>query len=425
MNILYLCPDLGVPVLGRKGASVHVREFVKALSRAGHNVVLAAQTLNKSPWERPDVVEVSLVQVRLPSRIVEVALALKEFNATLGVENSLPGEMRRILYNQELAGDLKRRFDGDPPDFIYERASLYGTVGVLLAREFNVPLLLEVNAPVALEQASYRSTGLGNLAAQAERWALLHADAVLAVSSPLREHIISLGADPGRVHLFPNGVDPNLFQPGPPEAAVRARLGLDDGPVLGFVGGLRPWHGVDLLPELVERLAHRYRNLHLVIVGDGPLRPRLEEAFVERKVRKRVIFTGTLPHASVGPVVRQFDVALAPYPELDHPFYFSPLKLFEYMACGVAVVAADVGQISETVRHGKSGLLCPPGNVGALVEACHQLLSNPKLRRALGRAAAKLVHTHYTWDRNAARGLELAQTLIRARKTPGRERPTA
>ena len=146
---------------------------------------------------------------------------------------------------------------------------------------------------------------------------------------------------------------------------------------------------------------------------------------MERKVRKRVIFTGTLPHAGVGAVVRQFDVALAPYPELDHPFYFSPLKLFEYMACGVAVVAADVGQISETVRHGKSGLLCPPGNVGALVEACHQLLSNPKLRRALGRAAAKLVHTHYTWDRNAARGLELAQTLIRARKTPGRERPTA
>src|SRR5439155_873854 len=83
-------------------------------------------------------------------------------------------------------------------------------------------------------------------------------------------------ADPGRVHLFPNGVDPNLFQPAPPEAAVRARLGLDDGPVLGFVGGLRPWHGVDLLPELVEGVAQRYRNLHLVIVGDGPLRPPLQ-----------------------------------------------------------------------------------------------------------------------------------------------------
>src|SRR5438034_10285634 len=259
MKILYLNPDLGVTVLGRKGASVHVRELVAAFSRAGHNVVLAAQVLNKSSWEKAAGLDGNLLHLRPASHIVAVAVALKEFNAMLGVENSLPGEMRRILYNQELALDLKRRFDGDPPDFIYERASLYGTVGVLLAREFNVPLLLEVNAPVALEQASYRGTGLGHLAAQAERWALLHADAVLAVSSPLREHIISLGADPGRVHLFPNGVDPNLFQPGQPEAAVRARLGLDDGPVLGFVGGLRPWHGVDLLPELVERLAHRYR----------------------------------------------------------------------------------------------------------------------------------------------------------------------
>src|SRR5207237_2132400 len=140
---------------------------------------------------------------------------------------------------------------------------------------------------------------LGNLAAQAERWALLHADAVLAVSSPLREHIISLGADPGRVHLFPNGVDPNLFQPGPPEAAVRARLGLDDGPVLGFVGGLRPWHGVEVLPELIGRLAERYRKLQLLIVGDGQLRSRLEERFRKKNLSDRVIFTGALAHEEV------------------------------------------------------------------------------------------------------------------------------
>src|SRR5437867_6285186 len=227
MKILYLCPDLGVPVLGRKGASVHVRELAAAFGRAGHHVFLAAQVLNKSPWEKPATMEGNLLQVRLPSHIVEVALAMKEFNALLGVENSLPGELRRILYNQELAEDLKRRFDGDPPDFVYERASLYGTAGAVLARELKVPLLLEVNAPLALEQASYRSTGLGQLAAQAERWALLRADAVLAVAAPLREHVITLGADPARVHVFPNGVDPALFQPGPPEVAVRARLGLE------------------------------------------------------------------------------------------------------------------------------------------------------------------------------------------------------
>src|SRR5437867_2488729 len=288
MKILYLCPDLGVPVLGRKGASVHVRELVAAFTRAGHNVLLAAQALNKSPWEKPAQLEGALLHVGTPSQITNAAVALKEFNALLGAENSLPGEVRRILYNRELTEDLKRRFDSDPPDFIYERASLYGTAGVVVARELNVPILLELNAPLAVEHASYRRTGVGELAARAERWTLSRADAVLTVSAPLRDHALKLGAEAARMHVFPNGVDPTLFQPGPPEASVRARLGLDDGPVLGFVGGLRPWHGVELLPELTERLAKGHRKLRLVVVGDGQLRPLLDESFRKRKLLERV-----------------------------------------------------------------------------------------------------------------------------------------
>ena len=99
MKILYLCPDLGVPVLGRKGASVHVRELVAAFGRAGHNVVLAAQVLNKSPWEKPASVNANLLHLRASTHIAEVAAALKALNAMLGAENSLPGELRRILYN--------------------------------------------------------------------------------------------------------------------------------------------------------------------------------------------------------------------------------------------------------------------------------------------------------------------------------------
>ncbi|HYT61354.1 MAG TPA: glycosyltransferase family 4 protein [Haliangiales bacterium] len=425
MKILYLCPDLGVPALGRKGASVHVRELVAAFGRAGHNVVLAAPVLNKSPWETPAVVEANLLHVRPSSRIAEVAAALKGLNALLGVENSLPGELRRILYNQEFKDDLKRRFDGDPPDFIYERASLYGTAGVVLARELNAPHLLELNAPLAVEQASYRGRGLGELASEAERWTLSRADAVLTVSAALRDHVVSLGAEAARVHVFPNGVDPSLFQPGPPDASVRARLGLDDGPVLGFVGGLRPWHGIEALPGLIERLARRHRQIRLAVVGDGQLRPQLEESFRKKKMRERVVFAGTLPHEEVAAVVRQFDIALAPYPRLDHAFYFSPLKLFEYMACGVAVVAAAVGQICEVVRDGKTGLLYPPGDVEALAGACDRLLDNPRLRRTLGRAAAKLVHTHYTWDRNASRAVDLARSLRTAerggKRVPGND----
>src|SRR5947207_3314860 len=163
MKILYLCPDIGVPVLGRKGASVHVRELVAALARAGHNVVVAAQTLGKSPWEEPTRMEVPVRHVVPTPNVAAAVAALKGFNELLGVENPIPGEIRRILYNRDFETDLKRRFEREPPDFIYERASLYATAGVSLARTFNVPLLLELNAPLAVEQTTYRATGLAPL----------------------------------------------------------------------------------------------------------------------------------------------------------------------------------------------------------------------------------------------------------------------
>jgi glycosyltransferase involved in cell wall biosynthesis len=101
---------------------------------------------------------------------------------------------------------------------------------------------------------------------------------------------------------------------------------------------------------------------------------------------------------------------------LAHDFYFSPLKLFEYMACGVAVVASCSGQIAEVVKHGKTGLLCPPGNTDALAAACDRLLGNARLRRALGREAAKAIAGRYTWDANARRAVALAKRILTARK---------
>lgn len=411
MKILYLCPDLGIPVLGRKGGAVHVRELVAALRRAGHQVVLAAQTLTKSPWEKPAALDVPLLQVR-PSLSASAAVqALKEFNELLGVQNSMPGEFRRILYNQELEKDLHRRFENDPPDFIYERASLYATGGVALARSLGVPLLLELNAPLAEEQVAYRATGFSELAAQAERWTLTQADAVLVVSTPLREHALALGVEADRIHVLPNGVDTACFHPAQPDPDVRRRLKLDGGPVLGFVGGLRPWHGAEVLPELLQRLSGGHPGVRLVVAGDGPLRGALEEALQQRGLSSRVTLAGLVPHDEIPDVIRQFDVAVAPYPAPSHPFYFSPLKLFEYMACGVPVVAPELGQIPDVLRHEETGLLYPPGDVASLTSCCERLLADGALRRRLGQAGAKRVTERFTWDHNARRVLELAQSL--------------
>lgn len=416
MKILYVCPDLGIPVLGRKGASVHVRELVAAFGRAGHSVVVAAPQLNKSPWEEPAPIEAPVLHLPPGPEAVAAVLALKTFNDTLGVENSLPGELRRILHDQEWGVRLKRRFENHRPDFIYERASLYATAGAFLARELDRPLILELNSPLAVEQTTYRATGLGELAAQAERWTLARADAVLAVSDLLRDYAVSLGADPGKVHVVPNGVDAQRFHPADTNPAVRERWGLDGGPVLGFVGGLRPWHGVEALPAVLERLVPDHPGARLVIAGDGPLRAELERDVRRRGLAGSAVFTGSLGHEEVAPLMREFDVALAPYPRPEHDFYFSPLKLFEYMACGVPVVAAGLGQIGEVVRHGETGLLYPPDEPDALVEACDRLLADPGLRRRIGFAAAREVRDNYTWDNNAGRVVTLAESLIAGQK---------
>ena len=414
MKILYLCSDAGIPVLGRKGASVHVRQLVAAFARAGHRVVLAAPSLTKSPWDEPAEVAAEVIHCRLSSSAQDAVDAVKEYAGELAGANSLASELRRILASQELAANLLPRFKGDAPDFIYERASLFGTAGVALAEAGKVPLLVELNAPLVEEQSLYRGGGLGALALEAERHTLTRADAVFTVSAPLREHVLALGADLERVQVLPNGVDPEQFRPGPRDEILRAQLGLGLGPVLGFLGGLRPWHGVEILPELLARLSAKHPGVQLLFAGDGQLRGELERRLRELELSDRAVFIGNLPHEEVPAVVRLFDVALAPYPALDHMFYFSPLKVFEYMACGTAVVASSCGQISEVVRDGENGLLVPPGDLHALTSACDRLLTDPPLRVRLGHAASELVRREFTWKENAARVVNRARELVEA-----------
>lgn len=418
MRILYLCCDLGVPVLGAKGAGVHVRELVAAFRRGGHSVVLAAPTLTKSPWEEPAEIEAKVLHIPPPREHEPSVRRLRAYMDGLGIGAALHGELRAILTQGELLDRLTRSFEKSPPDLIYERASLYGTAGADLARNLDVPRVVELNAPLAHEQSSYRGTGFAELGERAERWTLAAADAIVTVSSPLRDHVLELGIPPERVHVLPNGVDKARFVAGPPDDAIRTRFGLGAGPLLGFVGSLRSWHGTENLPALLQDLQPRHPDVQLVIAGDGPLRGELELEFDRRGLRDNVLFTGWLPHEQVPALIRQFDIALAPYSEQEHLWYASPMKLFEYMACGRAVVAPALGQIEEVVRDGETGLLYPHEDREALVRACDRLLADRPLRERIGRAAAEELDGQYSWDGNAARVAELGAELAAARRTP-------
>lgn len=416
MRILYLCPDLGIPVLGHKGASIHVREMVAALGRAGHDVVLAAALLEKSPWDRRVAVDAPVFHIPPSVETLAAVAGVRDLRDGAGARTSLPAELRRILYDRDLERDLLERLRHRPPDVIYERASVYATAGGRVARALGVPHVVELNAPLAREHGTYRSAASGDLAEACEREVLTGADAVVVVSGALRAHVIELGVDGARVSVEPNGVDPARFRPEPRDETLRARLGLNGGPVIGFVGGLRPWHGVEALPDVLERVAARHPGVRLVVAGDGPLAPVLERDLADRGLSDRVVLTRAVPHDDVPGLIRQLDVALAPYPVLDHDFYFSPLKVVEYMACGVPVVAPAVGEIPRLVRDHVTGVLYPVGDLDALTDACTAMLDDPALARRLGSAGEALVRERYTWDHIAARIASEAQALVSERR---------
>jgi glycosyltransferase involved in cell wall biosynthesis len=412
MRILYVSSDLGIPVLGNRGGSIHVRSLVEALMRAGHAVVVASPLLTKSRGEKAARLDAPILHVEPSEATTSAWRSLESFEATLGTTNGLPEELRRILYNDDLASALRSHCRHDSPDLIYERFTRYGTAGASIARELGVPLLLEVNAPLALEHRTYRGGGgLGEHALAAERWTASQADAALVVSAPLREHLVALGVPRERVHVVPNGVDTAVFRPGPRDPAVRARWDLEGGPVLGFVGGYQPWHGIHVLPALLERLLPRHPHLRLVVVGDGRGREQLAGEIEARGLAEHARLTGAVPHDEVPALIREFDVAVAPYQRPDHDFYFSPLKLFEYMGCAAPIAAPRLGQIEEVVRDGETALLYSPSDPDALADACDRLLSNPDLGRRLGLAASAEVRRTYTWDHNAARVTRIAEAL--------------
>jgi glycosyltransferase involved in cell wall biosynthesis len=175
------------------------------------------------------------------------------------------------------------------------------------------------------------------------------------------------------------------------------------------VGTLKPWHGVHFLVSAFDEVYRRCASARLLIVGDGPLRADMEEGLRSRGLDGASHFTGAVNPEEVPGWIASMDVAVAPYPAMEG-FYFSPLKLFEYMAAGRAVVASDIGQISGVLEEGVTGLLCAPGEPVSLAACLLKLESNPGLRRALGAAARARVLGRHTWSDVATQVLALIET---------------
>jgi glycosyltransferase involved in cell wall biosynthesis len=162
-----------------------------------------------------------------------------------------------------------------------------------------------------------------------------------------------------------------------------------------------------ILAEALAVLRRGGMDARLVVVGDGPGRESLQADLAARGLSAAAHLIGAVPPEHVPGWLASLDVAVAPYPQLER-FYFSPLKVYEYMAAGLAVVASRVGQLERLIRHEVNGLLVPPGDAAALAAAMARLAADPALRARLGREARATVLREHTWEAVARHILRLA-----------------
>ncbi len=379
-------------IQSRDGQSVHVEELIGAFRAAGHEVMVVGPRFYDQSGFGGESRMVAILRRLLPGFL---------------------GELAELAYNVPAYLRLRRAWAAFRPDFVYERCNLYFLAGAWLARRHKAILYLEVNSPLAQERARFGGLALRRLAGALERFTWRSATRILPVTRVLGDILVQGGVVPDRVRVVPNGIVLDRF---PPRSAAAA-----DGPVvLGFVGFVRAWHGLDTVIGALATEAD-VAALSLTVVGDGPVRPELEQQAAGLGLSGRVRFTGLVAHEAVAGHVLGFDIALQP----SVTPYASPLKIFDYMAAGCAIVAPDQPNIREILTHEETALLFDPADPGAQWAAIRRLARDATLRRALGtRARAELERRDYTWRGNAARIAGWAAddggtTQVRAAAGPG------
>jgi glycosyltransferase involved in cell wall biosynthesis len=369
LRVLYVALDQTVP--GRLGGSVHVQAVAEGLARLGHEVHVATVPGGDWPAAPPGGRAVTWHAMAPP----------------LGRH-----ELRWMRAGA--VADLARRVRAD---LVMERYYNFGGEGVVAARRVGVPAVLEVNAPIIDYPGSAKAKVDRALIVQPlRRWRDRLCRMTQLFVTPSAD-ILPSWVDRRRVLEIEWGADVDAFHPGATGALPFTRD--PDRILCVFAGAFRSWHGVVQLAAALARLhAAGDERFAAVFIGDGP-----ERAAAERAAREvpGVRFVGAVPHAQVPACLAAADIGVAPFDPVRHgplriAFYWSPLKVFEYMAAGLPVVAPALPRLGRLVEHGREGLLYDPADPRALDRAL-AALADPATRRRMGAAARDRVVRDFSW----------------------------
>lgn len=373
MKILYHHRTLGD---GAEG--IHIAEMVNAFRQLGHEVLVIG----------PGVENVNGGEKRT-ERLTWVKRLFKgPFY-----------ELAELGYNFFGYRNICRAILDFQPDFIYDRYITFNYSAIAAGRKFNLPVFLEVNAPLAYEREHEpdEKLYLKWLAYYIEKKACCDAFKTIVVSTPLKDYLLEKGVPEKKIKVLVNGANTDKFFPQEKNISLLEEQGFSENDiVVGFVGILRPWHGIDLLLKAMQKVCSKNADCKLLIVGDGPIRQELEEQIVELKIQDNVVITGRVPHDEICKYISLFDVAVSP----KTTFYASPMKILEYMAQSKPVVAPEIPNIRDIVKNRETGLLFVDNDPVSLTEALMELISDEHLRKVIGTSANAIITNRMNWKNN-------------------------
>lgn len=375
MRITYICYE---DLSEHRGGVAHVLGLVRQLQRQSHQVRLivpAWQGLRPPGLERVEVVAIPVGSIRIANWMLFYLLS---------------------------AGYLL--FTGRP-DVVYIREMVYNVFLLLVMPALRRPLIVEVNALVLDEE---RMIGAGSARQRfirwSQAWTFRRAQAIVAVTRGIADHLVRMyGIPPQRVHVVPNGTDPDHFTP-EDMAAARERIGLPaDIPVIGFVGSCYPYHdGFTLIAAAAKVVAHHADALFL-IVGDGYMRPRWMQAVEEAGLNAHFRFTGQVPYERVSVYINACTVCVAPFTRArNEKIGISPMKLYDYMASERPVVGSAIEGVGDLLRVSGGGRAVAPEDPDALAGAIVSMLDDAAGRERMGRQGRQYVIDHHTWAHTTA-----------------------
>lgn len=370
-------------VASRDGQFVHIDAIIKVLKQQGHEIILVAPEIS----EKTDFGDNGGWVSRLRS--------------------TLPGFMAELLefgYSFLDFYKLRKAIKTHRPDVIYERYNLFLPSGIWAKKLYGLPLLLEVNSPLYQERNDYTGIALPMLARWSEYYAWRNADHVLPVSHVLAGYLDEAGVRQESITVIPNGIDAGLFAA---ESQPARMADFEGKTVIGFVGFCREWHRLDAVMDKIAELNNP--DLHLLVVGDGPVLPALREKAKALNLNHQIHLPGLVPRDNMPRWLAQIDIALQP---AVTP-WCSPLKLIEYLACGKAIVAPDADNIKELLAHGHNALLFQDGNMDAMINAIEFLIQHPEQQARLRLAARQTINDkQLTWTANGEKIVRLFEQYL-------------